>query len=314
MLKEFEIIEKIFQKKTSSIFLGIGDDAALFEKNKDSYWAISQDTLNIGTHFLPDTNPENLGWKSLAVNISDILAMGGNPKYALLSISVPLADEEWIKKFSKGFFKCAKNYGVELIGGDTTRGSLSISICILGEVDKKNVLLRSGAKINDDIWVTGELGLAALGLKYKKNEFNIPKSLVNKAIIALEKPQPVNVDIQQLAKLTNAAIDLSDGLISDLSHILRKSNVGAILFIHNIPTAAWIINNNDYSFVLSGGDDYQLLLTAPRKNHGKLTQLAVKNDIKLTCIGSITKKINLVVMDKDGVELDYRGKGYQHFA
>jgi len=314
MLKEFEIIEKIFQKKPSSIYLGIGDDAALFQKDKKEFWVISQDTLNIDTHFLSNTDPENLGWKSLAVNVSDILSMGGNPKYVLLSISVPSANQVWIKKFSNGFFKCAKKYGVELIGGDTTKGSLSISICILGEALQNNVLLRSNAKPDDDIWVTGELGLAALGLKYKKKKFDAPKNLIEKAIKALEKPLPINVNMKELATLCNSAIDLSDGLIPDLNHILNKSALGANIFIESLPTPKWIKNHKSYSLVLSGGDDYQLLLTAPKNNHKKINKFAADNKIKISCIGSMTKTKNIAIIKSDGKLLNYKEKGYDHFA
>jgi thiamine-monophosphate kinase len=314
MLKEFEIIEKIFQKTPSSIFLGIGDDAALFHKNKKEFWVISQDTLNINTHFLSNTDPEGLGWKSLAVNISDILSMGGNPKYALLSISVPSANLAWIKKFSTGLFKCAKNYGVELIGGDTTRGSLSISICILGEALQNNVLLRSNAKLNDDIWVTGELGLAALGLKYKKRKFGAPKTLIKKAIKALERPRPIKVNMKKLATLCNSAIDLSDGLIPDLNHILNKSALGANIFIESLPMPKWIRKNKNYPLVLSGGDDYQLLLTAPKNNHKKIIKFAADNKIKISCIGSMTKTKNIAIIKSDGEPLHYKEKGYDHFA
>ena len=286
----------------------------LFEKNKKEFWVISQDTLNINTHFLSDTDSENLGWKSLAVNVSDILAMGGNPKYALLSISIPSANQSWIKKFSKGFFKCAKNYGVELIGGDTSKGSLSISICIIGEVLKKNVLLRSNAKPNDDIWVTGKLGLPALGLKFKKNNFNAPKTLIRNAIKALEKPQPIKVDMNKLATLCNSAIDLSDGLVPDLNHILNKSALGANIYLESLPMPLWIRENKSYPLVLSGGDDYQLLLTAPKSSYKKIIEFSVVNKIKISHIGSMTKRKNIDIIKSDGELLNYKEKGYNHFA
>lgn len=189
MQLEFSIISKYFDIKKTKVFKGIGDDAALFIKDKKYYWAISTDTLNEKTHFLPHTGPFNLGWKSLAVNISDINAMGGNAKFALLSISLPDINESWIKEFSKGFFSCAKKYGVELIGGDTTKGPLSINVCILGDVERKNVLLRSNAKPQDDVWVTGEVGLAALGLAALENKVMISPHLKKKAIKALEIPK-----------------------------------------------------------------------------------------------------------------------------
>ena len=314
MLKEFEIIEKIFKRTSSSIFLGIGDDAALFQKNKKEFWVISQDTLNIDTHFLSNTNPENLGWKSLAVNVSDILSMGGNPRYALLSMSVPSANKVWIKRFSNGFFKCAKNYGVELIGGDTSKGSLSISICILGEALQNNVLLRSNAKLNDDIWVTGELGLAALGLKYIKKKFDAPKVLIKNAIKALEKPQPIDVDMKKLAKLCNSAIDLSDGLVPDLNHILNKSALGADIFLESLPMAQWIRENKAYSLVLEGGDDYQLLLTAPKSSYKKIIEFSIVNQIKMSHIGSMTKTKKIAIIKSGGKLLNFKEKGYDHFA
>ena len=314
MLKEFEIIEKIFKRTSSSIFLGIGDDAALFQKNKKEFWVISQDTLNIDTHFLSNTDPENLGWKSLAVNVSDILSMGGNPRYALLSMSVPSANQVWIKNFSNGFFKCAKNYGVELIGGDTTKGSLSISICILGEALQKNVLLRSNAKLNDDIWVTGELGLAALGLKYIKKKFDAPKVLIKNAIKALEKPQPIDVDMKKLAKLFNSAIDLSDGLVPDLNHVLNKSALGADIFLESLPMPKWIRENKAYSLVLKGGDDYQLLLTAPKSSYKKIIEFSIVNQIKMSHIGAMTKTKKIAIIKSDGQLLNYKEKGYDHFA
>mgnify|MGYP001364376735 FL=1 len=240
MQLEFSIISKYFDIKKTKVFKGIGDDAALFIKDKKYYWAISTDTLNEKTHFLPHTNPFNLGWKSLAVNISDINAMGGNAKFALLSISLPDIKESWIKEFSNGFFCCAKKYGVELIGGDTTKGPLSINVCILGDVERKNVLLRSNAKPQDDVWVTGEVGLAALGLAALENKVMISPYLRKKAIKALEVPKIYPSKIKKLAKLSNAAIDISDGLTTDLSHILKSSEVGADIYLDDLPMNLWI--------------------------------------------------------------------------
>ena len=155
MSPEFALINKYFNLHKTKAYKGIGDDAALIKKDNNYLWAISTDMLNEKTHFLPNTDPFNLGWKALAVNISDIYAMGGVPKFALLAIALPKIKTGWMEEFSNGLFSCAKEYRVELIGGDTTKGSLSISICILGEVLKKNALLRSNAKKEDDIWVTG---------------------------------------------------------------------------------------------------------------------------------------------------------------
>ena len=170
MQTEFEIIEKFFFKKTIKAYKGIGDDAALFKKDNDNLWAISTDTLNKNIHFMAATDPYKIGWKAMAVNVSDILAMGASPMFALLAIAMPKANSDWLKQFSKGFFECCKEFNVELIGGDTTRGPLSINVTVLGDVNKNSVLLRSNAKIEDDLWVTGDLGLPALGLKIIKKK------------------------------------------------------------------------------------------------------------------------------------------------
>ena len=187
MSPEFSLIDKYFNLYKTKAFRGIGDDAALIKKDSNHLWAISTDMLNEKTHFLPNTDPFNLGWKALAVNISDIYAMGGVPRFALLAIALPKVKENWIKEFSNGLFSCAKQYGVELIGGDTTKGSLCISICILGEVFKKNALLRSNAKKEDDIWVTGELGLAKLGLANLQKKNSITSRFVKKSNWSIRK-------------------------------------------------------------------------------------------------------------------------------
>ena len=165
MASEFEIIERYFKKKMKQTALGVGDDAAMIHVRNNYQLAISSDMLIENIHFLKNTNPSHLGWKSLAVNLSDIAAMGATAKWATLSISLPKINHAWLKKFSKGFFKCADKFGIDLIGGDTTKGPLSISITIMGESKKDEALLRSGAKINDDIWVTGQLGLASIRCK-----------------------------------------------------------------------------------------------------------------------------------------------------
>ncbi|MGE4597054.1 MAG: thiamine-phosphate kinase [Methylophilaceae bacterium] len=313
MSVEFSVINKYFNLKQTKAFKGIGDDAALIKKNKDYLWAISCDMLNEETHFLPNTNPYNLGWKSLAVNISDIHAMGGTPKFALLAIALPYIKEPWIKEFSNGLFSCAKKYEVELIGGDTTKGPLAISICILGEVHKKNVLLRSKAKQKDDIWVTGELGLAALGLAKLQGKLEIPEGLTKKAIQALEKPQLHPSIIQKLSKLSNAAIDISDGLIADLNHILKASQVGAEIFLDHLPINSWIKKNQYYDISLHGGDDYQLLFTSPQKNRDKILKMNKPKSTKLTKIGTITKNKSLNIIDQTGRPYITKKKGFEHF-
>ena len=314
MSSEFELINKYFNLHKTKAYKGIGDDAALIKKDTNYLWAISTDMLNEKTHFLPNTDPFNLGWKALAVNISDIYAMGGIPKFALLAIALPKVKVSWMEEFSNGLFSCAKKYKVELIGGDTTKGPLSISICILGEVLKKNALLRSNAKKDDDIWVTGELGLAALGLAKLQNKIQLPQGLSKKAIGALEKPILQSSIIEIMAKLSHSAIDISDGLIADLSHILEASKVGADISLKDIPMNPWLKKNKLIDIGLSGGDDYQLLFTAPKKNRNKINLVSKMPSIKLTRIGSIKKGNILNISDHKGMLYSLKKKGYDHFG
>ena len=313
MSPEFLLIDKYFNLQKTKAFKGIGDDAALIKKDNNYLWAISTDMLNEKTHFLPNTDPFNLGWKALAVNISDIYAMGGDPKFALLAIALPQVKTDWMKEFSNGLFSCAKKYRVELIGGDTTKGSLSISICMLGEVPKKNVLLRSSAKKEDDIWVTGELGLAALGLAKLQSKIQLPQGLSKKAIGALEKPMLHSSIIQSMARLSHSAIDISDGLIADLTHILEASKLGANITLKNIPMNPWIKKNKLFDIGLSGGDDYQLLFTAPKKNRDKIILVSKMPSIKLARIGSIKEDRGLNIIDHKGMLYKLKKRGYDHF-
>lgn len=313
MTFEFEIINKFFKKKTS-VPLGIGDDAALINKNSKEYWAISQDTLNLNTHFLPNTPAKDLGWKSLAVNISDIYAMGAEPKYALLSIAINNKSSNWVSDFSKGLLACAKKYGVEIIGGDTTRGQTSISISILGSIFKKNILKRSGAKLGDDIWVTGELGTAALGFAYLKKKVRLKKSLAKSSTQKLQKPKPPNIRTKELYKYFNSAIDISDGLVPDLTHLIESSNLGAEVFSKYLPVNAYIKKNKIYDLALYGGDDYELVLTACKKNRNVISNLAKNGKIKISRIGKITLNKKLLVYDLNESPIKKLKKGFTHFS
>lgn len=314
MDREFALIEKFFKKSIKNAPLGIGDDGALIEKNKQTYYVLSQDTLNEGTHFFSNHSPKKLGWKVLAANISDICAMGGTPKYALLSLSIKEINELWLKEFSNGFFSCAKNYGVELIGGDTTKGSTSLSITIIGEVKKKYVLRRNGAQTDEDIWVSGNLGLAALGLSCQLGKISLSGNILNRALSAIEMPKPIKVNMETFAPHFSSAIDISDGLIQDLKHILDQSNIGAKIYCQNIPTASWIKKNNAFNFPLYGGEDYQLLLTSPPKNRKKIIELARKNKIKLSKIGSTTKLKKIQLFDIEDKLITKIKKGFTHFG
>jgi len=314
MTSEFEIIERYFKKKMKQTALGVGDDAAMIHVRNNYQLAISSDMLIENIHFLKNTNPSHLGWKSLAVNLSDIAAMGATPKWATLSISLPKINHAWLKKFSKGFFKCADKFGIDLIGGDTTKGPLSISITIMGESKKDEALLRSGAKINDDIWVTGQLGLASMGLANLQGQLKLPPRIKMKCIRALEIPTPKTFLGSYLSRYANSCIDISDGLIQDLRHILKASKVGASLLLNDIPCEKFIHTSKQYQFVLNGGDDYELLFTAAKKNRTFIKKIAKKTNTPVTMIGNITKKKALNILSEQGKSIKFNPKGFDHFA
>jgi thiamine-monophosphate kinase len=311
MQTEFEIIEKFFSKKKIKAYKGIGDDAALFKKDDKNLWAISTDTLNENVHFEVNTDPYKIGWKAMAVNVSDILAMGASPVFALLAIAMPKPNNDWLKHFSKGFFECCKEFDVELIGGDTTRGPLSINVTVLGDVNKKNVLLRSNAKIEDDIWVTGDLGLAALGLKIIKKKIIAPNLITKKSIQALEKPKPNQFAINKIKSFCNSAIDISDGFVADLDHILRASKVGASINFRDMPINKWIKKTGQEDLALYGGDDYQTLLTASKKMRPNIEKLIHKNNLALSRVGIIIKDKKLLISN-NGKDIKLK-KGFTHF-
>lgn len=314
MTSEFKIIERYFKKKMKRTALGIGDDAAIINVQNHYQLVISSDMLVENIHFLKNTNPSHLGWKSLAVNLSDIAAMGATPKWATLSISLPKINHAWLKKFSEGFFKCADKFGIDLIGGDTTKGPLSISITIMGESKKNKALLRSGAKINDDIWVTGQLGLASMGLANLQGQLKLTPSIKIKCIRALETPCPKISLGSHLSRYANSCIDISDGLIQDLGHILKASKVGASLLLHNLPCEKFIHTSKQYQFALNGGDDYELLFTANKKNRAYIKKIAKKTNTPVTMIGSITKKKGLSILNEQGKSIKFNAKGFDHFA
>ena len=314
MTSEFEIIERYFKKKMRQTALGIGDDAAMINVQKNYQLAISSDMLVENTHFLKNTNPSHLGWKSLAVNLSDIAAMGATPKWATLSISLPKINHAWLKKFSEGCFKCADKFGIDLIGGDTTKGSLSISITIMGEIKKNTSLLRSGAKFNDDIWVTGQLGLAAMGLANLQGKLKLPPRIKIKCIRALETPSPKTSLGAYLPRYANSCIDISDGLMQDLRHILKASKVGATLLLNHIPCEKFIQASKQYQFALNGGDDYELLFTAAKKNRSHIKKIAKRTNTPVSVIGSITENQVLQILNEQGKSIKFNPKGFDHFA
>lgn len=318
MASEFDLIRKYFSRATRQTPLGIGDDAALIAPANGMALAVSADMLVAGTHFLPEANPFHVGWKSLAVNLSDMAAMGALPKWATLAIALPQADEAWVEQFAAGFFMCADKYQVDLIGGDTTRGPLTISVQIMGEVRPNQTLLRSGAKPGDEVWVSGQLGDAALALAGLQGRYALNQEELEACLPALHTPQP-RVELGLLLNMmVHSAIDISDGLLADLGHILQASTVGAEINLQHVPCSAIARNRltdpQVQQMVLAGGDDYELCFTAPARNHAEIAKMAILIGVPLTRIGVITQEPGLAVRGLDNQIININKPGFDHFA
>lgn len=318
MASEFTLIERYFARPTPSAVLGVGDDAALLAITPGMELAVSTDMLVAGTHFLPDTDPRKLGWKTLAVNLSDLAAMGALPRWATLSIALPAADEAWLAAFADGLFKCADEFGVELVGGDTTRGSLTMSISILGETSPGQVLRRDQARVGDDIWVSGTLGGAALGLAALQHRAQLNEMDTMHCRRALETPQPRVALGLALRGIAHAAIDISDGLLADLGHILERSGLGAEIHFESLPAHPALFPLLDQSWarhcLLAGGDDYELCFTASPSREKEIMAISQKLHLPLHRIGSITSHAGLRLLDGSGNLMSTEQAGYDHFA
>ncbi len=317
-MKEFELIRQI-QQATSVCYsagfehgvkLGIGDDAAVLEVPAGQHLVAATDTLNAGTHFPLDTSPFDIAYKSLAVNLSDLAAMGATPRWALLSLSLPGAEREWVRSFAEGFVSLAQVHNVTLVGGDTTSGAMSISITALGFVEPGRQLTRSGAKPGDLVVVSGTIGGAAFALE---------KLLAGKPSeerYLLDRPIPRLSLGQALSGYASACIDISDGLLADLGHVLKASGCGARLNIEELPHTEELAGLEDESrwrYQLTGGDDYELLFTLP---HGHSEQLAVWSQqlgIKLSVIGELEKNQGIRCFREDGTGYSPQGTGFEHF-
>ena len=319
MPSEFDLIRKYFEqpardvrpgdRRTRRVALGIGDDAALLRPSAGMELAVSTDLLLEGRHFRAGADARKLGHKALAVNLSDMAAMGAAPRWATLALALPAMNEAWLEEFAGGFFALAARFGVELIGGDTTRGPLSVCITILGEVPAGLALFRAGARPGDDIWVSGELGGAALALAK-------PGSAA--AARRLDEPEP-RVELgERLRGLASAAIDVSDGFAQDLGHILERSGVGAIVEYELLPRSADVREIQDRKLqaqlLLCGGDDYELAFTAPQANRAELQALATDLKLALSRVGSVQGgEPRLQVLDAGGGPMPV-GRGFDHFA
>lgn len=314
-LGEFDLIRRFFTRATvrHGTVLGIGDDCALLRCPEGSELAVTTDTLVSGVHFFPDVDPNSLGHKALAVNLSDLAAMGAEPRWATLALTLPTVDEGWLEAFAQGFFDLAKDHGLELVGGDTTRGPLSITLQAMGLVPAGQALRRAGARPGDTVYVSGPLGSAGLGLRIRLGQA-APADI--EALARLERPEP-RVKLGGLLRgWASACIDVSDGLAADLGHILEASGVGATLDIDRIPLAAavrrYVAETGDCALPLNAGDDYELCFTLPRNRQGDFERYLVAAGLAAFAIGRIDAELGLRLV-KDGQPIRLSTDGYEHF-
>lgn len=322
-LGEFELIKKYFcqNDRGTGIELGIGDDCALLNLPENKTLAVTTDTQIEGIHFFPNTSPYYVGYKSLLVNLSDLAAMGAKPYCFTLSVTLPEADEDFLKEFSKGLFSLASKVNIPLIGGNTTKGELSITISAYGLVDKGRALRRDKAKVNDDIYVTGTLGLPGLAVELGYKNLCLDKVIDGKDAFSYcyEKSMLIHDRCEFAHKLVNysdCALDISDGLVGDLKHILERSCVGARIDVEKLPKPCeFSIYNLDEKIqdklCLYGGGDYELLFTAPVANEDKIMELASTYAVKVSKIGKI-KNGTLEIL-KHGKMYYQNVKSFEHF-
>jgi len=314
---EFDLIAKYFTRPTPSAVLGVGDDCALFAPTPGMQLAISTDMLIAGRHFSPSDGPGTIGHKAMAVNLSDLAAMGATPRYALLSIALPEADEKFLQGFAGGFFSLAQKHGIEVIGGDTTRsGLLTLNVTVIGEVPPGQALRRDAAQTGDDIWVSGMLGDAAAALAHHQGKLRLETEQAVQCFPRLFVPTPrVELGLA-LRGVAHAAIDVSDGFAADLGHILERSQVGAEIWFSHLPLSNALSPMRDdpivQDCVLAGGDDYELVFTAPASQREAVQTVGNQLDLRLTRVGKITAKPGLRIRNQGQTMLLTR-TGFDHF-
>ncbi|HEV8691737.1 MAG TPA: thiamine-phosphate kinase [Ideonella sp.] len=289
-LGEFDLIEKFFRPPVQRAALGGGDDCALLAPTPGMQLAVSTDLLVEGRHFLSTVAPERLGHKALAVNLSDLAACGAEPLAFTLSLSLPRADAAFLAPFAKGLLALADQHEIELVGGDTTAGPLTIGITAMGQVPPGEALLRSGARAGDDLWVSGCLGDARLALEVFRGRVELPGEAFGAVREAMERPQPRVALGLGLRGVASAAIDLSDGLLGDLGHVLKRSGVGATVWLDALPRSAALAAQPEgvqRECLLAGGDDYELLFCAPANAAASVREAGLASGTPVTCIGRI---------------------------
>lgn len=322
MLSEFKLIQNYFMRNQDKnpdprVALGIGDDCALLQTAPGTQLAISSDMLVSGRHFFPDVDPYTLGHKCLAVNLSDLAAMGARPLAFTLAIALPDADPNWLSAFSQGMFALADQHHCRLIGGDTTKGPLTISITIFGELAPNTALRRDAAKLGDDIWISGSLGDARLALAAYRNELNLDPTQHLQAAQRMHQPTPRIALGIALRGIAHAALDISDGLSGDLGHILTASRVGAQINVDALPVGEVLQSQapaRRREFCLNGGDDYELCFTAPAEKRDAIIQAGISSQTPLTRVGRIEAELGLRLIDAEGKTVELSLRSFDHFS
>jgi thiamine-monophosphate kinase len=317
MLNEFDLIRRFFMPDTDHTILAAGDDAALVAVKPGMELAVSTDALVSGQHFFQDADPYGVGCKSMAVNLSDMAAMGATPRWATLALALPSADEDWLEPFARGFIDTAKDYGVDLIGGDTTRGPLTICVQILGEVPAGKALRRSGAHAGDDLWVSGTLGDAALALAHARGGLPLDPDQLEYLRRRLDRPSPRVALGAGLLDCAHSAIDVSDGLLADAGHIAAASRVRIVIRWESIPMSSVAALHREHLVIrqaaLAGGDDYELAFTAPPELRAQIGKLSAKAGVAVTRIGTVEAGSGVMVIDESGAPMALPEGGFDHF-
>lgn len=316
---EFELIKRYFYQSARAfgVQMGIGDDCALLQPPEGKLLAVSMDTLVGGIHFPRNADPELIAERTLRVNLSDLAAQGAEPLWFTLGLTMPKVDERWMEGFARGLFAVADEYNIALVGGDTTRGPLAITIQVHGAVSSEHALMRANARAGDIIFVTGNVGDAAAALAVIRQELTVGKAAFNYFMSHYYRPQPRIKEAKMLHGISTCAIDISDGLLADLDHICEESGVGASIDLERIPVSTALNKVAEAEqiadWALAGGDDYQLCFTVPAANLGKVEALIEAGKLHATAIGEIVKGSGVKVL-LEGEEFEPKRRGFNHFA
>ena len=318
---EFELISRYFSNsgaRRQDAAIGVGDDGAVLQIRDGYDLVVTTDTMVAGTHFFPDDDPRALGHKLVTVNVSDLAAMGAEPAWLSLALTLPAVDEDWLAAFSAGLHETAEYYNCQLVGGDTTRGPMSLTMIAKGIVPRGKALTRSGAKVGDYVYVTGTLGDAALGLKLCQGLHEVSKKHQTHILQRFHYPSARAALGQALRNIASSAMDLSDGLYSDIQHIMKRSDVGASIDVSRLPLSQAVKDSCDQTtamqLALSGGEDYELLFTVPEAKRGSLDVLLSPYGTPVSCIGRITGVAGKLELKHGEQPFSYQPTGFVHFV